>query len=250
MRDPYASLAPVYDLMAAEPAIRANYTRWRAALLAAADERGVKGTVLVDIACGTGNSAIPWTRRRGWSVVGIDRSPAMLRVARGKSKAVRWIRQDLTEFDAGIRADFVTCHFDALNHVMQERDLQRVFRRVAAALRPGGLFQFDLNTVHAFRWLAPREKLFQAGPNHFTAFNAFDERTGVATFNQLWFIRRGRLFERRLVTVHERAFTEAGVRTMLARAGLRLLSSTVDMRYDGKPVRRLYLAVMGAARVS
>jgi ubiquinone/menaquinone biosynthesis C-methylase UbiE len=242
MRDPYARLAPVYDAMAADPSIRAYYARWRTALLAAAKTHGVRGTVLVDIACGTGNSTIPWTRRRGWTVVGIDRSAEMLRVARRKSKAVRWIRQELTEFDPGVRADFVTCHFDALNHVLAERDLQRVLRRVAAALRPGGLFQFDLNTVHALRWLAPREKLFKAGANWFTAFNAFDEKTGIATFKQMWFVRRGRLFERRLITVQERAFTEAGVSEMLARAGLRLLSSKVELRLDGKPARRLYLA--------
>jgi SAM-dependent methyltransferase len=242
MRDPYARLAPVYDAMAADPSIRALYARWRGTLLAAARAHGVRGTVLVDVACGTGNSTIPWARRRGWTVVGVDRSAAMLRVARGKSKAVRWIRQELTEFDPGVRADFVTCHFDALNHILEERDLRRVFGRVRAALRPGGLFQFDLNTVHSLRWLAPREKLFHAGPHWFAAFNAFDEKSGVATFNQMWFVKRGRSFERRLVTVHERAFAETAIKTMLDRAGLRLLSSEVQVRLDGKPARRLYLA--------
>lgn len=126
-------------------------------------------------------------------MIGVDRSAAMLRVARQKTRAVRWVRQELTELKLGVRADFVTCHFDALNHVFDTRDLGRVFARVAATLRSGGLFQFDLNTVQMLRWLAVREKLFRVGPHWFTATNAYDEKSGLATFNQHWFIKRGPL---------------------------------------------------------
>lgn len=65
MRDPYAGLAPFYDGMARAPGIRRFYRLWREALLSAAKERGVTGRMLVDVACGTGNSTIPWSRRAG-----------------------------------------------------------------------------------------------------------------------------------------------------------------------------------------
>jgi SAM-dependent methyltransferase len=185
---------------------------------------------------------VPWARKRGWNVVGVDRSAAMLREARRKPENVRWVQQDITRLDIRERADFVTCHFDALNHLLDARDLQRVFTRVAGVLRPGGLFQFDLNTVHWLRWLKGREKLFRVGAHSFMASNEFDERTGVATFRQLWFVRTGRLYERRLITVRERAFRDADIRTMLRRAGLRLLNVSTQRRIDGKPVRKLYLA--------
>jgi ubiquinone/menaquinone biosynthesis C-methylase UbiE len=246
MRDPYAHLAPVYDAMAADPGIKVFYRRWRDSLLTAARERGIRGRILVDLACGTGNSTIPWAHRPGWTVIGVDRSAAMLRVARAKSKAVRWVRQDITGLALDVEADFVTCHFDALNHVLDERNLRRVFRHVAAVLRPGGLFQFDLNTVHMLRWLSDREKLLHAGPHWFTAFNAYDSKTGVATFNQMWFIRRGRQFERCLVTVHERAFADAAIRRMLDDAGLRLLKIEPQVAIDGKPMRKLFLAQRAA----
>jgi ubiquinone/menaquinone biosynthesis C-methylase UbiE len=242
MRDPYSPLAPFYDGMARDPGIRGFYAQWRKSLLAAAKARGLRGTVLVDIACGTGNTAIPWSRKRGWTVIGVDRSAAMLRVARRKSRAVRWVRQELTQLNVGVSADFVTCHFDALNHVLDTRDLGRIFSRVAATLRPGGLFQFDLNTIHMLRWLAVREKLFRVGPHWFTATNAYDEKTGVATFTQHWFVKRGRLYERRLVEVRTRAFSDAGIRRMLAAAGLRLFRVETQVRIDGQPMRKLYLA--------
>jgi SAM-dependent methyltransferase len=242
MRDPYSTLAPFYDGMTRDPGIRGFYGVWRTSLRAAAKARGVRGTVLVDIACGTGNTAIPWSRRRGWTVIGVDRSAAMLRVARQKSRAVRWVRQELTELNVGVSADFVTCHFDALNHVLDTRDLGRVFSRVAATLRPAGLFQFDLNTVHMLRWLHDREKLFRVGPHWFMASNVFDEKLGIATFSQHWFVRRGRLFQRHLVVVRERSFSDAEIKRLLAAAGLRLLRVDTQVRIDGKPMRKLYLA--------
>lgn len=248
MRDPYAGLASVYDGMARDPGIRRYYGEWRRALLEAAAERGVKGRVLVDLACGTGNSTVPWTRNRSWTVVGVDQSAAMLRVARRKSRRVRWVRQDITRLDIPFRADLVTCHFDALNHVLGARGLQQVFTRVGRLLQPGGLFQFDLNTVHWLRWLNGREKLFRAGPHVFTASNEFDEKTGIATFHQYWFVRTGRLYQRRHVVVRERAFTDTRIRVMLRKAGLRLLKISTQTVIDGKPGRKLYIAARAPRR--
>jgi len=241
-RDPYAALAPVYDGMAADPSIFTMYAQWRAALIEAARARGVRLRVLVDLACGTGNSTVPWTRRRGLTVVGVDRSEAMLRVARRKSRAVRWYRQDLRRLTLAERADAVTCHFDALNHILSEDELGRVFARVATVLRPGGLFQFDLNTVHWMRWLNGREKRFDVGPHCFMASNVYDDTSGIATFNQRWFVKKGRVFERVDVEVQERAFADADLRRLLRQAGLRLEEASVMLRIDRKPVRQLYLA--------
>ena len=243
MRDPYASLAEHFDEMARDPALRAFYAEWRRALLEAVRQRGLRVRVLVDLACGTGNSTVPWTRHRSWTVVGVDQSEAMLRRARAKSGRVRWYRQDMTRLRIPERADLVTCHFDALNHVLDPADLERVFANVAATLRVGGLFQFDLNTAQMLRWLGGREKLFRVGRHVFTASNEFDARTGIATFRQVWFVRKGRLYERRDITVRERSYADKDLRAMLRRAGLRPLKVTVQRRVGNAPSRKLYLAV-------
>lgn len=250
MRDLYRDLAPLYDLMAADPGIQAFYREFRTALSEAARAHGIRPRVIVDLACGTGNTAIPWAGARGRTVVGVDRSAAMLRVARRKSSRVRWVRQDATRLRLDVQADVVTCHFDALNHVLEPGDLQRVFDRVAATLRPDGLFLFDLNTRFFLAWLSTSEKLFRVGPHSFTAYNAFDPKTGIATFNQLWFVRRGRLYRRVLVSVRTRSFEDADLRKMLRKAGLRLERVTVQRRLKGRPIRKLYVVVKrGAARV-
>jgi ubiquinone/menaquinone biosynthesis C-methylase UbiE len=242
MSDDYAGLAAAYDAMAADPGIAPFYAEWRRALLDAARKRGVRVRVLVDLACGTGNSTVPWSRRRGWTVIGVDRSAAMLRQAEKKSRQVRWIRQDLRNLRLDITADAVTCHFDALNHVLEPRDLQKVFERTAGILRRGGLFVFDLNTIHMLRWLNGREKLFHAGRDAFMASNSFDAATGLAVFRQLWFLKRGRLYERREIAVRERAYRDADLRRMLRRAGLRLVRVSAQRAIGGKPIRKVYVA--------
>lgn len=242
MRDPYRLLAPRYDRMASHPELREIYRDFRRALTQAAAAHGVRPRVIVDLACGTGNTAIPWAGR-GRTVVGVDVSEAMLRVARRKSRRVRWIRQDLRRLALDVTADVATCHFDALNHILDAKDLQRVFVNAARLVRPGGLFLFDLNTRFCLELLGASEKLFRVGPDVFMAYNAFDRKTGVATFHQLWFVRRGRRYERSLVTVKTRSFEDARLRRMLRAAGFRLEQASVMRRVKGRPFRKLYVAV-------
>jgi ubiquinone/menaquinone biosynthesis C-methylase UbiE len=242
VRDPYRELAPLYDLMAADPGIQAVYAGFQSSIREAMRTHRVRPRVVVDLACGTGNTTVPWLSASGRTVIGVDRSEAMLRVGRRKSARVRWIRQDLERFRLDAQADVVTCHFDALNHVLEADGLRRVFANVARILRPGGLFQFDLNTLFMLRWLSTSEKLCRVGPHAFTAYNEFDAASGIATFHQLWFVRQGRLFRKVEVSVRERAFGDAEVRRMLREAGLHLERVTVQRRLKGRPIRKIYLA--------
>jgi ubiquinone/menaquinone biosynthesis C-methylase UbiE len=243
MRDPYRQLAARYDRETAAPWIQAIYRDLRRALTTAAAAHRMRPRVIVDLACGTGNTAIPWAGARGRKVIGVDVSEAMLRVARRKSRRVRWVRQDLTRLSLDVAADVATCHFDALNHLLDAKDLQRVFANTARILRPGGLFLFDLATRFWLEELGTSEKLFKAGPDVFMAYNAFDRKTGTATFNQLWFVKDRKLYRKVLVTVKERSFDDVELRRMLRTAGLHLEKIGVMRRVKGRPTRKLYVAV-------
>jgi ubiquinone/menaquinone biosynthesis C-methylase UbiE len=239
--DPYANFADLYDSEARDIAVRAYYEEWRKSLLSAVRQYEVKVRVMIDLACGTGNTTVPWTNQRGWTVVGVDRSAAMLREARKKSKGVRWYRQDMTDLRLRERADVMTCHFDSLDHILVPRDLRKVFVRVARTLNEGGLFQFDMNTEAWFRWLSVHEKLCRVGPHLFMAYNEYDPRRRIVTFHQLWFVKKGRMYEKREIIVRERAYSIAGIRRMIKKAGLRLLKVEIQRKLEGKPIRLLYL---------
>jgi SAM-dependent methyltransferase len=242
IKDPYRGLADIYDGYLADPSIMAFYREWQESLLRSIDQAGLNVKILVDLCCGTGNSTIPWTRQPGWEVIGIDHSHAMLRRARAKSDRVRWIRQDLRRMNLELEADAVTCHFDALNHILSLAGMERAFENIARLMKEGAIFQFDLNTGHLFDWLNAREKLYEIPPNYLVASNHYDHKKRIVTFNQLWFIREGRHYTKRKIEVQERAFSRTEIQSGLRKAGLRLRNVVVQRQVEEKPAREVYTA--------
>src|SRR3954447_15196061 len=103
--------------------------------------------LLVELAVGTGRVAIPIAQATGRRVVGIDSSPAMLAQARVRA-AEAGVELDLREGD--IRdleieepAALIYCPARSLLHLPTWADRRRCFERVAAALRPDGLFAWN-----------------------------------------------------------------------------------------------------------
>lgn len=147
--EPYAALARGWHDHAAGFLPRwAGYVR---ALLRAGD---LGGDAALDLACGTGLTAASLARlfRR---VHALDASPHMLGEARRRLAElpnVRLAAADFRSFSLEERVDLVVCSGDSLNYVAHADELAAVFERVAAALRPGGLFLFDLQAEDAFRW--------------------------------------------------------------------------------------------------
>ncbi len=93
----YTRFARWYDVLSAEPVYRAG----RGVAIAALGLR--PGDRVLDVGCGTGLNVPALSRAVGGSgrVVGVDRSPEMLRVARGKAERagldqVRFVEADAT----------------------------------------------------------------------------------------------------------------------------------------------------------
>ncbi len=239
--DPYSKLADLYDSYAGFRDIQKLYAEWRHHLLNAIRQYRIPVRVFVDLACGTGNSTIPWLKQKGWTVIGVDRSRSMLREARKKTGKVRWICQDLRELNLETKADVATCHFDAINHILNARELQKVFRGISGIMNRGGLFQFDLSTDFFFRWLNGRDKLFRVGKNYFMASNAYESKKRIVTFYQYWFVRDGNVYKKRRIRVQEAAYTQTQIRDMLKKARFRIVKRVPAIKIEKMTARHLYL---------
>lgn len=107
---------------------------------------------VLDVACGAGLiSGDVGTQVE--HVVGIDLSEAMLQRARWENPQVkfRFEQADFRDFHLQEKFDAAICGSDSLNYVASTEELAAVFRCVASALKPGGLFIFDVLTERAFK---------------------------------------------------------------------------------------------------
>lgn len=199
-------------------------------------------TRLIDLACGTGAHSVLQSHG-GTHVIGIDLSPAMLHRAkvRAAGRPISFEEADMRTFTTLKPVDAVTCLNASLNHLCEPEDLTRTFSRVAAHLRPGGVFIFDLNSEHAFQALW-RDPVTEHGPT-FTLRRRF-EAVGSQTSMYLQIERPGR------PTVHDtltaRSFPQSDICTALSNANLTLTDLTHFNPFPtvaGNDLKQLWTAI-------
>jgi SAM-dependent methyltransferase len=102
---------------------------------------------ILDLACGAGSASIALAQL-GFSVVGVDCTPAMLEVARemaaAKGVKAQWILGDMREIAYEDEFDYVFLRdviFGVFDTEQEDHDL---VRRIAAALRTGGRCLFEV----------------------------------------------------------------------------------------------------------
>jgi SAM-dependent methyltransferase len=96
--------------------------------------------------------AIPIARETGKRVIGIDRSAAMLAVARERAAGlpVELREGDMRELALEQPVELIICPFRSLLHLRTWADKRQLFERVAAALRPGGRFAWNVFAFSPF----------------------------------------------------------------------------------------------------
>ena len=96
---------------------------------------------IVELAVGSGRVAIPVARETGKRVIGIDSSPAMLRVARERARdadvELDLRERDMRDLELEEPAALIYIPFRSLMHLPRWHDKRRAFEHVAGSLRPG-----------------------------------------------------------------------------------------------------------------
>src|SRR5215213_8076416 len=129
----YESFAALYDSFTAG----SDDDTWTGHVLGLARDHGLQGRRLLDAACGTGSSCLPFVER-GFDVTGCDLSPAMLAQARRKASGLTLVEADIRSLAALGEFDLVTCFDDSLNHLLTEDELAGALASLAAQLTPRG----------------------------------------------------------------------------------------------------------------
>lgn len=179
---------------------------------------------LLDLCCGTGQLAQHFLDH-GYQVTGLDLSEAMLEFARANNAAhivagqARFVRGDAADFALAERFDLVISTFDALNHLPDFDALAGCFGSVYCALKEGGVFIFDLNTLQGLRrWTGVT---LQDTPEMMLVVRSlFDEQQQKAyTRISGFLLARDGLYERFEETAYNCAFSLRTVESSLLKAG-------------------------------
>ena len=117
------------------------------------------GDVALDLACGAGRHSRAF-EDCCWTTVGLDLSPALLRVARETEPASPFVRADMRVLPfADAAFGLVVNLFTSFGYFRHDEDHDRVFAEVARVTKPGGWFVIDyLNPAHVRATLVPEDE--------------------------------------------------------------------------------------------
>lgn len=120
------------------------------------------GRDVLELGCGTGRVAVPLAAT-GVRVTGVDLSPAMIGLARGRAEGLplRLVEGDMRSLDLGERFGAVFVPLGGLQHMATAADVVRALATVARHLAPGGQAVVDVEAPHPDDWLAGPRPLLQ-----------------------------------------------------------------------------------------
>lgn len=213
------------------------------AVLEALRGAGLRGGLVVDLGCGSGLLARRLLRA-GYSVLGVDQSPAMVALARRNAPGAEFRTGSFTTMPLP-PCQAITAVGEVFNYLFDRRNteaaLARLFRRAFAAIEPGGVFVFDL--AGPGRVPPGGLRSFTCGDDWAILFEGREEAGGRELCRWMTTFRRvGRLYRRGEETHRLRLHRPAAVAAALRRAGFRVTSAGAYGAMDLGPGHTAYFA--------
>ncbi|MDR2647931.1 MAG: class I SAM-dependent methyltransferase [Oscillospiraceae bacterium] len=221
----YAAFARYYDCLSANMDYKKR-VEYLCTLLCDANAAPQGQNLVLDLACGTGTYSYA-LQARGYDVIGIDRSIEMLNAALEKGESLStapplFLCQRLEDLDLYGTAQAAVCLTDSVNHITQPDHLCRFFKRLSLFLDRGGVFVFDVNTLHKQKDILANNAFLFEDEAHgvFCAWqNEWHPKSKTTQITLDLFTRDGERYVRAHESFAERVYERNEIEDMLRRAG-------------------------------
>ncbi len=191
------------------------------------------GARVLDVGCGFGRHSVELAQR-GYEVVGIDPSAAMITAAqkRAQETAVSPQFQQVRaeQFETDQPFDAAICLFTTLGQILAQGDNSGLVNRVTDALKPGGWFVVEVpQRETAVRLLKPEEQ-FGAGERYTAVTRHYDAAVQTVT-EQFQLVAPD---STRKYTLRYRLYNQSELAALLQQAGFTV--QAIYGSYEGVPL--------------
>jgi SAM-dependent methyltransferase len=228
----YDAFADIYDDVMRD----VDYVSWARHIINLTQRYKVNVKTILELACGTGSLSIQ-LGRIGYKVVGIDRSPTMLNHAKTKARlldlTIPFLQSSMESFThlaLEPKFDLVTCLYDSLNYLLEEKDVQATFQGAYDHLRKEGAFIFDVTTeynlLHNFSGFTFAENFTDAS---YIWENDYDIMEKICSSKVTVFTNYGGQYKKHVETHNQRIYTNQFLTETLEQVGFEVMGMFHNM---------------------
>jgi SAM-dependent methyltransferase len=162
----------------------------------------------------------------GHEAIGVDVSSSMLKIAKRTAPSAKLIHASLYDVDIP-SCDAVFAIGEPLNYGEHAPPLKPLFRKIARALRPGGLFAFDVIVDKPGKSLT--RKAFATGDDWAVLVDTKEDAARKHLVRDVTtFVKVGKLYSRDREVHHVRVFRTAEIKRALEGFSVRVSTSYGD----------------------
>jgi SAM-dependent methyltransferase len=192
-----------------------GYGKWIDYILDTIDLFNIKATPMLDVTCGTGNSLIPFVKKKKKPLLGVDNSLEMLKVAKEKEPALALVQANAMKLPFLNHFNLALSMFDSLNYILEPESLMEAFSSIKDSLKPGGHFLFDLNTPYGLKCVSGRD-VREENKNLMSVWrNSYNKKDRILTLHLTLFVKKDSNWHR-IDEIHkEKGYSEEEIRYSL-----------------------------------
>ena len=228
---PYHVLARIYDSVMSH----VDYSAWVQFAYSILLDYGLPSVsdetqpYILECACGTGSIAVIMALY-GCRIDACDKSPDMIEIARTRvadlENKPQYSVMEFLQLEAQNSYDAVICLYDSVNYLMELNDLTEFFTKVKAALKPSGLFLFDICTEFNSRRFFNDYKSDEKGDG-FSYLRESHYYSDLKIQENIFTVRLDDCQGKEFIETHrQRIYPVNKIRSVLSRTGFKLLEET------------------------